>query len=61
MVVSQIFGGPYNKGYSVMGSILGSPHLGKFPYELIWGLWGLGIMEHQMEKNMEHGLETGIL
>ena len=23
------FGGPYNKDYSILGSILGSPHFGK--------------------------------
>ena len=27
-----LFGGPYNKDYSVLGSILGSPYLGKLPY-----------------------------
>ena len=26
------FGGPYSKDYSVWGSILGSPYLGKSPY-----------------------------
>ena len=26
------FGGPYNKDYSILGSILGSPYLGKLPY-----------------------------
>ena len=25
-------GGPYNKDYSILGSILGSPYLGKLPY-----------------------------
>ena len=28
-------GGPYNKGYSILGSILGSPYLGKLPYILL--------------------------
>ena len=28
----------HNKGYSIFGSILGSPYLGKLPY--------IGIMEH---------------
>ena len=28
------FGGPYKKDYSIMGSILGSPYLGKLPYGL---------------------------
>ena len=26
------FGGPHNKDYSILGSILGSPHFGKLPY-----------------------------
>ena len=26
------FGGPYNKDYSILGSILGSPYCGKLPY-----------------------------
>ena len=28
-----LFGGPQNKDYSILGSILGSPYLGKLPYE----------------------------
>ena len=36
MGVSQIggtiFRGPYNKDYSILGSILGSPDFGKLPY-----------------------------
>ena len=36
MCVSQnwgyLFGGPYNKDYSILGSILGSPNSGKLPY-----------------------------
>ena len=36
MGVSQIRGTlfrvPYNKDYSILGSTLGSPHLGKLPY-----------------------------
>ena len=36
MGVSQIrgtlFRGPYNKDYSILGSILGSPYFGKLPY-----------------------------
>ena len=35
MGVSQnqgyLFGGPYNKDYSILGSILGSPYFGKLP------------------------------
>ena len=27
-----LFGGPYNKDYSILGSILGSPYFGKLPY-----------------------------
>ena len=26
------FGGPHNKDYIILGSILGSPYLGKLPY-----------------------------
>ena len=47
------WGGPHNKDYSILGSILGSPYLGKLPNGLeskgtlgfrVWGLgvWGLG-------------------
>ena len=36
MGVSQIWGyhfrGPHNKDYSILGSILGSPYIGKLPY-----------------------------
>ena len=36
MGVSQnqgyLFGGPYNKDYSMLGSILGYPNCGKLPY-----------------------------
>ena len=28
-------GGPYNKDYSILGSILGSPYLGKLPYIVV--------------------------
>ena len=27
-----LFGGPYNTDYSMLGSILGSPNLGKLPH-----------------------------
>ena len=30
---STLLGGPYNKDYSILGSILGSPYLGKLPYK----------------------------
>ena len=29
-----IFGGPHNKDYSMLGSILGSPYFGKLPNEV---------------------------
>ena len=29
---STLFGGPNNKDYSILGSILGSPNCGKLPY-----------------------------
>ena len=29
-----LFGGPHNKDYSILGSILGSPYFGKLPYVL---------------------------
>ena len=28
----NLFGGPHNKDYSILGSILGSPHFGKLPF-----------------------------
>ena len=31
------FGGPYNKDYSILGSILGSPHFGKVPNIIVPG------------------------
>ena len=38
MGVSQnmgcLLGGPHNKDYSILGSILGSPYLGKLPYHM---------------------------
>ena len=41
MGVSQnsgyLFGGPHNKDYSILGSILGSLYLGKLPYVGIFG------------------------
>ena len=48
MGLSQIrgtlFRGPYNKDYSILGSILGSPCFGKLPYGEIprecSGIWG---------------------
>ena len=33
-----LFGDPHNKDHSILGSILGSPYLGKVPYhENMWG------------------------
>ena len=46
MRVSQNWGylseGPYNRDYSILGSILGSPYFGKIPYRGLYrGLhWG---------------------
>ena len=31
-----IFGGPYNKDYNILGSVFGSPYLGKLPYDLFF-------------------------
>ena len=31
--VGYHFGGLYNKDYSILGSILGSPYFGKLPYK----------------------------
>ena len=33
-----LFGGPYNKDYSILGSILGSPYFGKLPYRGYTGI-----------------------
>ena len=33
--VPYLFGSPYNKDYSILGSILGSPNFGKLPYDLL--------------------------
>ena len=30
-----LFGGPHNKDYGILGSILGFPYFGKLPYGLI--------------------------
>ena len=30
----NLFGGPHNKDYSILGSILGSPYFGKLPYRV---------------------------
>ena len=34
------FGGPYNKDYSILGSILGSPYFGKLPKGCSVEAWG---------------------
>ena len=45
MGVSQhygyLLGDPYNKDYSILGSLLGSPNFGKLPYRFTWGYIGL--------------------
>ena len=33
------FGGPYNKDYSILGSILGSPNFAKLPYRSLLRLY----------------------
>ena len=33
-----MFGGPYNKDFSILGSILGYPNFGKLPFILIYCL-----------------------
>ena len=30
--MGTFFGGPHNKDYSILGSILGSPYFGKLPF-----------------------------
>ena len=52
-------GGPNNKDYSILGSLLGYPHFGKLPYiyiyiyieisrerpgSVVWGAFTLGVM-----------------
>ena len=32
-IMDTVLGGPYNKDYSVLGSMLGCPYLGKLPYK----------------------------
>ena len=52
-IVGYLFGGPHDKDYSILGSILGPPYFGKLshlsselpngssPYvDRIWGIWG---------------------
>ena len=39
------FGGPKNKDYSILGSILGSPYFGKLPYRRSTGSSGLRRLE----------------
>ena len=31
LIRGTLFGGPHNKDYSILGSILGSPYFGKLP------------------------------
>ena len=42
-VRGTFFGGPHNKDYSILGSILGSPLLGKLPYNPIITQYNLNI------------------
>ena len=49
------FGGPYNKDYSILGSILGSPYFRKLPFKL---LYYPPMMENQ-KKNVKHDMATG--
>ena len=35
-----LFGGPHNKDYSILGSILGSPYFGKLPFRYCQGSIG---------------------
>ena len=46
-VTQGIFGGPNSKDYSILGSILGFPYLGKRPY---WGY--TRIMEKKLETTI---------
>ena len=41
------FGGPCNKDYSILGSILGSPYFGKLPNQVI------AIIYHDMVTNFK--------
>ena len=63
MVVSQNegyqFGGPNSKDYSILGSILGSPHFGKppnhassLPAALVWNPAVLS--QHVLDPQVEH-------
>ena len=38
--MGYLFGGPYNKDNSILGSILRSPNFGKLPYLSIYGYTG---------------------
>ena len=35
IIRGTLFGGPHNKDYSILGSILGSLYFGKLPYEFL--------------------------
>ena len=41
--LGALFGGPQNKDYSILGSILGFPYLGKIPHRLEFWVQGLGL------------------
>ena len=36
-------GGPYNKDYSILRSMLGSPYVGKLPHSVVAKVWGSGL------------------
>ena len=40
-----LFRGPYNKDYSILGSILGFPYFGKLP---CWGVLTLGAFDSEL-------------
>ena len=58
MGVSQnwgyLFGGPYNKDYSILGSILGSPYFGKLPFSSLGSSLGFRIRKllHHTFQNL---------
>ena len=64
MGVSQnygyLFGSPYNKGCSILGSILGSPYLRKVPYGCTWDcedLWRpTGAVYHAQPSKVSQAL-----
>ena len=43
-IKGTLFGGPHNKDYSILGSILGSPYFGKLPH-------GVGLRNFLLSRN----------